>query len=242
MSSISEVLKKVSHRPWALPDAPWQYSQQWNDALFLHWAMPPAVLRSFVPKKLNIDLFDEKAYVSLVIFTMQKVRPRFLPPLRMVSNFHEINVRTYVEAGGKQGVYFFSLEAEKWLSALLARWFSGLGYTHSMITRKGGNCRSKSRQKGFSLEVSHALQNETPQKLPIDLWLTERYCAFYEDGPKLFRYDIHHPEWPMQTVSLEKLALDYAVCDFNLNQRPPDLIHYSPGVGVATWPKVEIQV
>ena len=28
-----------------------------------------------------------------------------------VSNFHELNVRTYVHAGGRPGVWFFSLDA-----------------------------------------------------------------------------------------------------------------------------------
>ncbi|HUP13193.1 MAG TPA: DUF2071 domain-containing protein, partial [Niastella sp.] len=62
-----------------MPKGRWRYYQEWNHTLFLHWSLPVNVLRSAVPKNLDIDLFDGQAWVSVVAFTMQKIRPRNLP-------------------------------------------------------------------------------------------------------------------------------------------------------------------
>ena len=42
---------------------------------------------------------------------MTGVRPVVLPAVPGLSNFHEVNVRTYVHRGQDPGVWFFSLDA-----------------------------------------------------------------------------------------------------------------------------------
>ena len=91
---IQEILKKTEHRPWSLPDANWKFYQEWNDAVFLHWQVDESELKKLVPADLEIDRYEGKSWVSLVAFTMEKVRPKFLPPFPPISNFHEINIRT----------------------------------------------------------------------------------------------------------------------------------------------------
>ncbi|TDJ54766.1 MAG: DUF2071 domain-containing protein, partial [Planctomycetota bacterium] len=44
----------------------------WSRALFVHYAVDPAVLQPLVP--LPLDLRDGHAYVSLVAFTMRGLR------------------------------------------------------------------------------------------------------------------------------------------------------------------------
>ena len=63
--------------------------------------------------RLTIDTFDGKAFVGVVAFTMQKVRPwSWLPGAPTATEFFEINVRTYVHLGGEEpGIVFFSLDA-----------------------------------------------------------------------------------------------------------------------------------
>src|SRR4051812_28039989 len=70
--------------------------QRWRELLFLHWEVDPGVIRPLVPRGLDLDLFEGRAYVGLVPFTMMGVRPVGLPSVRWLSNFHETNVRTYV--------------------------------------------------------------------------------------------------------------------------------------------------
>src|SRR5688572_28073305 len=118
---IVDILAETSHRPFELPAGNWQYYHEWNNALFLHWTIPYDVIRNCVPGALNLDTFNGDAYVSLVPFTMQRIRPRMLPAIGYVSDFDEINLRTYINNDGKAGVYFLSIESGKRLSAFIAR-------------------------------------------------------------------------------------------------------------------------
>lgn len=62
-----------------------------------------------VPHDLEIDLFEGKPWVYLVAFTMEKIRPKYLPSFPPISDFDEINIRTYVKKDNKAGVYFLSI-------------------------------------------------------------------------------------------------------------------------------------
>lgn len=96
--------------------------QKWRDLLFLHWPISPALLRPLIPSRLDLDLFEGNAYVSLVAFRMMGVRPVGLPAVPRLSKFHETNVRTYVHFHGREpGVWFFSLDAANILAVKIAR-------------------------------------------------------------------------------------------------------------------------
>ena len=103
------------------------------------------------------DSFDGKYWVSIVAFTMEKIRPAYLPPFSPISNFDEINVRTYVIQDGKPGVYFINIEAGKYLSAFLSRMLSSLPYEKSQITRGDNFYRSNNSNKGFNCPAMNYL-------------------------------------------------------------------------------------
>ena len=75
------------------------------------WPVPPAALRPAIPPTLALDTFDGTAWLGVTPFRMAGTRPRAWSPLPWVSVFPELNVRTYVTAEGKPGVWFFSLDA-----------------------------------------------------------------------------------------------------------------------------------
>src|ERR1022692_3024171 len=118
----------MSHRPWPVPDRPWTMRMRWCDLLFAHWTVDAAVLRRLIPKGLELDLFDGQAYVGAVPFSMEGVTPRRVPALPGLHAFPELNLRTYVKAGGKPGVWFFSLDAGQKLAVRVARRFFNLPY------------------------------------------------------------------------------------------------------------------
>src|SRR5262245_24018727 len=96
--------------------------QQWNHATFLHWSCDPAVLWPVVPKSLEIDTFENKAWVGVIPFIVEKFRPALLPPFPFISRFPETNVRTYVIGpDGCPGVWFFSLDAKRLLPVIAGR-------------------------------------------------------------------------------------------------------------------------
>ncbi|MDQ2731238.1 MAG: DUF2071 domain-containing protein, partial [Armatimonadota bacterium] len=103
--------------------------QRWAQLLFLHWVVPAEIIQGRLPPGLTLDTYEGKAYVGLVPFTMTGVRPVWAPAVRHLSDFHEINVRTYVHREGKDsGVWFFSLDAANAAAVRLARAWYRLPY------------------------------------------------------------------------------------------------------------------
>jgi uncharacterized protein YqjF (DUF2071 family) len=131
---------------------------RWRHLLFAHWAIDADKLRPLIPPALEIDTFQDRAWVGLVPFTMEDVSPTLLPPAPRSTQslwsalwggaikFHECNVRTYVYPRGRgddpasHGVWFFSLDATSRLAVWGARAFWGLPYQHARIHlhRDGG--------------------------------------------------------------------------------------------------------
>jgi CofH subfamily radical SAM domain protein len=110
----------------ALRERPQNHSpvmyQKWRELLFLHWAYDPLIIQDTLPPGLSVDTFAGKAYVGLVPFFMRDIRPRFVPVVPGISNFLEVNLRTYVhDERGVAGVWFYSLDANQWLAVQLAR-------------------------------------------------------------------------------------------------------------------------
>jgi uncharacterized protein YqjF (DUF2071 family) len=239
MSNVSEIIKDVSHRPCALPIGKWQYYQEWNNVLFLHWAFPPDLLKSFLPKDLPLDTFEGKAYISLVAFTMQKIRLRNLPSMRFISDFHEINLRTYVNQNNKEGVFFLNIEAEKLLSVFVSKTLSGLPYEKSDMQRSANWYSSRNEKRDFMLQCKFEVKEALESKTKLDTWLTERYCLYLNPTENVQRYDIHHPEWQIKNVDFRHLELNYKIGGINLGARQPDLVHYSEGVKVLAWKKTK---
>jgi uncharacterized protein YqjF (DUF2071 family) len=240
MTDIFNILSDTAHRPFELPIGQWKYYQEWNNALFLHWKIPFDILRRHVPDQLHIDTYDGNCYISLVAFTMQKIRPKYLPAIKFISDFHEVNLRTYIDNGNKKGVYFLNIEAEKHLSVFVARRLSGLPYEKSIINRSDKTYNSKNAIKNFVLDTEFEAKEKLLNKSGLDKWLTERYCLYLKVNEKIFRYHIHHKEWELKNVVIKKLNLDYKIGDLNLLNNRPDLAHYSDGAKVLAWNRHEV--
>src|ERR671926_1036759 len=70
--------------------------QNWGKLVFMHWRIAETALRPHIPAGLTIDTFDGSAWIAVTPFTMWDVRLSFTPPIPWLSDFHELNVRTYV--------------------------------------------------------------------------------------------------------------------------------------------------
>jgi len=234
--TIKEILNKTEHRPWEMPSENWQFYQEWNDAIFLHWEVDYDELRKYVPAALEIDLFEGKPWVSLVAFSMEKVRPRNLPYFSAISNFDEINIRTYIKSENKTGVYFLSIEGGKKLSCKVAKGFSGLPYRHSVISRTEYQYQSFNKEFNDNFEIEFKLGDVINKKTKLDKWLTERYSLFQDVNDSINVFEVHHAEWPIREIEIVRLEVNYPRFQ-NLLKNGPKKIHYSEGVQVVSWDK-----
>lgn len=219
-----------------MPTEKWKFYQEWNNAIFLHWQVELSELEKLVPKELEIDLFDGNPWVSVVAFTMQKIRPRNLPSFPPISDFDEINIRTYVKSNNKTGVYFLSIEGGTKLSCKVAKSLSELPYRFSKIERTKNNYVAYNSEFNDKLNIEFSIGKEIKEKTKLDKWLTERYALFQDTEKSINEFEIHHLEWPINEIDLKRVALNYQRLDKLLNNEPHKS-QYSKGVKVIAWGK-----
>lgn len=241
--TVHRLLQSAAHRPYPLPGGPWIMRQTWHDLLFAHWPVAPEHLRPLMPAALPLDTFAGQAWVGVVPFRMSGIRLRGLPPLPGVSQFPELNVRTYVQVGGKPGVYFFSLDAANLLAVWGARIGFALPYFHAAMqcAEEEGRIHYASRRYGTSnAEFFGHYRPATPPVLAqpgsLEHWLTERYCLYTTRGSRVFRGEIHHEPWPLQAAESEIATNTMAAAaGITLPDSPP-LLHFARQLDVLIWP------
>lgn len=238
--TILEILNTTAHRPWKMPSESWKFYQEWNNAIFLHWQVDVTELEKFVPKELEIDLFEGKPWVSVVVFSMEKIRPKNLPSFPPISDFEETNIRTYVKSNNKTGVYFLSIEGGTSWSCKIAKLISGLPYRYSKMNRIEFQYTSQNPEFNDKLDIKFTVGKELRRKSALDKWLTERYALFQDNEKTIYEFDIHHLEWPLNEVELKKTDLCYQRFD-RLIKNEPNKMHYSKGVKVIAWGKNKIE-
>jgi uncharacterized protein YqjF (DUF2071 family) len=220
--------------------------QTWDRLLFAHWPVAYSALRPLVPAALELDRYGGEAWMGVVPFLMRGVRPRALPAVPWLSAFPELNARTYVTAGGKSGVYFFSLDAGNRIAVAVARRWFHLPYFHARfaITQDGETMRYRSTRvhsgaPPADLDVTYRPTGPIYASSPgsLDAFLTERYCLYTTDRRgRLLRGEIHHQQWPLQPA---EGALGRNTMALAASLTPPDmpaLLHYAQHQETLVWP------
>ncbi len=240
------ILNVTSHRPWPMPDEPWLMTQTWHNLLFAHWRVQRDVLRALVPPVLELDTFQDEAWIAVVPFFMTNVAPRGVPALPWLSAFPELNVRTYVRHRGRGGVFFFSLDATNPIAVRVARALFHLPYfTANMTMTDAGAGRigyesSRTDRKGPDAQFigSYGPNSDPEESRPgtLEHFLTERYCLFTVDRRgRVCSVDIHHPPWPLQTAEAEiHINNMAAAAGVELPDEKP-LLHFSRRQDIVAW-------
>jgi uncharacterized protein YqjF (DUF2071 family) len=224
--------------------------QSWGKLLFMHWQVPVEALRPLIPDALAIDTFEGKAWVSLTPFTIWGARPIFVPPLPWVSDFHEINVRTYVHIDGVPGVWFFSLDANSLVAVMAARAFFHLPYySASMSLEQQGDTIIYASNRGGAtpraeFNATWTIGADRPQAEPgsLDFFLVERYCLYASDGGRLYRCRIFHQPWPLQEAELSGYSTSLFEADGLPAPAGDPLLHCAGPVNVEVWPLEEVSL
>lgn len=220
----------------------------WAEATFVHFAVEPRWLQPCVP--FELDLYEGRAYVSLVAFTMRHMRPAWLDTpagellLRPIMPCRFLNVRTYVRAGGSEGIYFLGEWLSQWVNIPFGPLLYGLPY-------RAGRVQFARDEQARTMEVDVrgssggrlAFHGESDAEAPLatavpgslDAFLLERYLAFTKRRGKSLVFRVDHAPWP-------KIAADISMEETSLLTSTGDWIshahlaggHFTPGAfGVA---------
>lgn len=196
-----------------MPTRPWALQMRWLELCFMHWAVDPSELARTLPAGVQLDTFGGRAYLGVVPFRMEGVRPRFTPSVPGLSAFPELNLRTYVTVNNEPGVWFYSLDAAQKVGVRLARTFFHLPYQDArMWTRKRGEVieyASLRTHRGeaparFAAAYRPVGQPFTAAPGSLEDWLTHRSLLYSADGRgQLYRGEIHHTHWPLQRAEAD---------------------------------------
>jgi len=182
--------------------------QVWEDLLFLHWPIEEALIRPLIPEGLEIDTFEDKAWIGITPFRLTGLRLMSLPPIPGFSEFNEINVRTYVLHEGKPGIWFFSLDASKVIPAMGARVFFGLPYYSAEIEFlkaerefRFAMRRNLATDTHFRGQWSQGVRLRAPDTDSLAFFLIERYALFAQAAGGLNMTRIYHHPWILEEVT-----------------------------------------
>lgn len=220
--------------------------QVWHDLLFMHWPLAADELRPLIPPELEIESYDGSAWIGVVPFHMSGIRARWMPPIPGTSTFPELNIRTYVRAGGKSGVWFFSLDAANSLAVAAARRFYHLPYFRARMKVKNGpgeeiiyEChRTHGNAPVADFRGRYRPSDDNVfQAKPgsLEYFLVERYCLYSATASQIFCGEIDHSPWPLQRAEAEiEVNTMAAASGITLPASEP-LLHFAKRQEVRVW-------
>jgi uncharacterized protein YqjF (DUF2071 family) len=189
-------------------DPPWILRMAWHDLCFMHWPVDAATLARTLPPGVVLDTYRGRAWLGVVPFRMADVAPRGVPGVPGLSAFPELNLRTYVTAGGEPGVWFYSLDAAQPLAVRLARQFFHLPYfdARMWMSRDNGVTRYASLRTHRRAPPGRFAAAYRPVGDPISAppgsledWLTNRLNLYSADARgRVYRGRIEHEVWPLR--------------------------------------------
>lgn len=210
-------------------------AQRWSDLAFLHWRVESDRVAPLMPEGVRPDEHDGSSWVGLIPFRLDRASLFGGPAVPYIGDFVEVNVRLYgVDARGRRGVVFRSLEASRLLAVLAARATFQLPYFWS-ATRMASVCDQRaysSRRFGGPRSAVTVRVGEPVVATPLDEFLTARWGMFTRLGGRTRFVPNTHPTWELRSGELLHLddELLAAAGLPGVANRPPDSVRFSPGV------------
>jgi uncharacterized protein YqjF (DUF2071 family) len=190
---------------------------EWRSLLMVNYVVDPAVLVPLVPFGTELDLWNGRAYVSIVGFRFLKTRVLGVP-IPLHRNFDEVNLRFYVrrQVGGewRRGVVFVKEIVPRRAIAFVARMIYNENYVrHSMRSSVTipGEVRYEWRRDGVWERVSATVVGEAyqPAADSEEIFITEHYWGYarQRDGSTV-EYGVEHPPWRVCRCEQPMLSCD----------------------------------
>jgi uncharacterized protein YqjF (DUF2071 family) len=173
---------------------------RWESLLFLHWHVSPERIQRTLPTTLTVDRFRGEAFLGITPFFMRHIRPVGLPAIPWLSNFQELNVRTYVyDSSGIPGIWFYSLDCDQPLAVAGARALTGLPYVSAEMDSTGGpfiqySCRRQGVSDAAEYRYRGVGEARKAEEDSLEFFLLERYYLYAVRNGGLLRAQVsHHP-------------------------------------------------
>ncbi|MBC8127107.1 MAG: DUF2071 domain-containing protein [Gloeobacteraceae cyanobacterium ES-bin-144] len=220
--------------------------QRWSGLLFLHWPIDATMIQERLPKGLHVDTHEGQAWLGVVPFFMDRVRPTGLPPVPWLSWFMELNLRTYVhDDAGNPGVWFFSLDCNQPVAVEIARRAFHLPYQHATMRSRrlsNGVQYFSHRKTANSLEAEYIYQfpKETrpAEEGSLEWFLVERYLLFSSNpAGEIFCGRVHHAPYQIAPAQCERWSTEPIRANgYPVPKEPPPSMWVASPVDVRIYP------
>ncbi|HJT81828.1 MAG TPA: DUF2071 domain-containing protein [Chthoniobacterales bacterium] len=184
----------------------------WDNAVFIHYQSDPETLQRYVP--FTLDLFEGRAFVSVVAFTMRDMRPRFggklsAAFLKPIATHNFFNVRTYVRHNGEPAIFFMAEWLSNRLSVMLGPITFGLPYRFGKLSyaNDGGDGEVRgtvaARQGAFRYRALLPDEFKSCEPGSLTEFLLERYTAFTTAGWRKQFFRVWHEPWQQCSIDVD---------------------------------------
>jgi uncharacterized protein YqjF (DUF2071 family) len=212
----------------------------WKSALMIHFRVAPQVLSKLVP--FELDIRDGNAFVSLVAFTQDRLRPtrggRLAEKLSAPLARHEfLNLRAYIRVDRQPAIYFLAEWIPNRLAVLIGPRTYGLPYRLARLRyrhdEQTGELKGKVLAGQSAIEYrGHIASREykVAQHGSFDEFFLERYIACTHRDDVGRRFNVAHAPWPQARADVELLQMSLMDSIFAQGELEPIGANYSPGI------------
>ena len=193
----------------------------WKNLALINYEIDAKILDKYIPMGTEIDLWNNKCYVSLVGFMFENTKVLGLK-IPFHSNFEEVNLRFYVKrfenGEWKRGVVFIKEIVPKKAITFIANTLYKEHYEtqqmkHEIIENKETNTFV---YQWKNKEQCNTIQLETTKNLiPIEVnseaeFITEHYFGYTKyDENTTYEYEVTHPRWDQFEIIDYKIDVDF---------------------------------
>jgi len=194
---------------------------EWKNLALFNYEVDAKILEKYVPAGTEIDLWNNKCYVSLVGFMFKNTKVLGLKvPFHV--DFEEVNLRFYVKrfenGEWKRGVVFIKEIVPKKAITFIANTLYQEHYKtqkmrHEIIENSTTNTfiyqwKSKEKWNTIQLETEkNAIEIEIDSEAEF---ITEHYFGYTKITKDLtFEYEVQHPRWEQYEVLHHNIDIDF---------------------------------
>ena len=218
---------------------------EWRKLAIANYVIDPELLKSYVPYKTELDLWNNKCYVSLVGFRFINTKLRGFP-IPFHRHFEEVNLRFYVrykdDLGWKRGVTFIKEIVPKRALTLIANTiykekYITLPTKHSWITEKDQlkvSYHWKLQNKWNDFSVTATNSPSQIKEGSEEEFITEHYWGYTQLNNRCTsEYGVEHPKWEVYPIVDKTINVHFGKLygeEFNfLDTQAPDSIMLAEG-------------
>ena len=193
----------------------------WENIVMVNYEISEEILSKYLAKGVSIDLYNGKAYLSLVGFMFKNTKI-FNVPIFKLGTFEEINLRFYVsrKVGNetRRGVIFINetvpYNAVAWLAnALYKEHYTTIPTRHHWdFTKEQKDIKYEwlVNKKWNSITLSAMKEKKIMEKNSFENFIFEHYYGYTKYNNTITQeYQIAHPSWLINEITDYKIDCDF---------------------------------